>query len=80
MLAARSFGARSLAAKTFIRSFWGAAVVLFTVQMYHRLGDQWASTFVGVYRVGVLCDSVRVLPTGRGDQGPFALCMIWYRY
>jgi hypothetical protein len=30
--------ASALAAKTFIRSFWGAAVVLFTVQMYATLG------------------------------------------
>ncbi|KAI0132111.1 major facilitator superfamily transporter [Xylariales sp. AK1849] len=36
--------ASALAAKTCIRSFWGAAVVLFTIQMYHRLGDQWASS------------------------------------
>lgn len=38
--------ASALAAKTFIRSLWGAAVVLFTIQMYHRLGDQWASTLL----------------------------------
>ena len=38
--------ASALAAKTFIRSFWGAAVVLFTEQMYARLGDQWASTLL----------------------------------
>jgi hypothetical protein len=36
--------ASALAAKTFLRSFWGAAVVLFTVQMYARLGYQWASS------------------------------------
>ena len=38
--------ASALAAKTFIRSFWGAAVVLFTDHMYKRLGDQWASTLL----------------------------------
>lgn len=38
--------ASALAAKTFIRSFWGAGVVLFTIQMYHRLGDQWASSLL----------------------------------
>lgn len=38
--------ASALAAKTFIRSFWGAAVVLFTEQMYARLGDQWASSLL----------------------------------
>ncbi|KAK7227378.1 hypothetical protein V2G26_015381 [Clonostachys chloroleuca] len=38
--------ASALAAKTFIRSFWGAAVVLFTEQMYDRLNDRWASTLL----------------------------------
>jgi hypothetical protein len=38
--------ASALAAKTFIRSFWGAGVVLFTEQMYDRMGDQWASCFL----------------------------------
>lgn len=38
--------ASALAAKTFIRSFWGAAVVLFTEQMYDRLGYQWASSLI----------------------------------
>jgi multidrug resistance protein len=34
--------ASALAAKTFLRSIWGACVVLFTVQMYATLGYQWA--------------------------------------
>ncbi|KAF3056461.1 hypothetical protein GL218_06636 [Daldinia childiae] len=38
--------ASALAAKTCIRSFWGAAVVLFTNQMYARLGYEWASTLL----------------------------------
>jgi hypothetical protein len=38
--------ASALAAKTCIRSFWGAGVVLFTEQMYNRMGDQWASSFL----------------------------------
>ena len=38
--------ASGLAAKTFLRSFWGAAVVLFTEQMYARLGYQWASSLL----------------------------------
>ncbi|KAK3393397.1 major facilitator superfamily domain-containing protein [Podospora didyma] len=38
--------ASALAAKTCIRSFWGAATVLFTEQMYARLGDQWASSLL----------------------------------
>ncbi|KAH8681207.1 multidrug resistant protein [Xylariales sp. PMI_506] len=38
--------ASALAAKTCIRSFWGAAVVLFTIQMYHRLGYEWAGSLL----------------------------------
>ncbi|KAF2268404.1 putative MFS multidrug transporter [Lojkania enalia] len=38
--------ASALAAKTCIRSFWGAGTVLFTNQMYDRLGYQWASSLL----------------------------------
>jgi multidrug resistance protein len=38
--------ASALAAKTCLRSFWGASTVLFTTQMYHRLGYQWASSLL----------------------------------
>lgn len=40
------YAASGLAAKTFVRSIWGACVPLFTIQMYHRLGDQWATTLM----------------------------------
>ncbi|ORY07261.1 putative MFS multidrug transporter [Clohesyomyces aquaticus] len=45
--------ASALAAKTFLRSFWGASVVLFTNQMYERLGYQWASTLLAF--LGLAC-------------------------
>ncbi|RPB04360.1 MFS multidrug transporter [Choiromyces venosus 120613-1] len=38
--------ASALAAKTFLRSIWGAATVLFTEAMYHRFGDQWATSLL----------------------------------
>ncbi|KAJ5664901.1 uncharacterized protein N7477_007349 [Penicillium maclennaniae] len=38
--------ASALAAKTFLRSMWGASTVLFTEQMYNRLGYQWASSLL----------------------------------
>ncbi|KAK5070618.1 Synaptic vesicle transporter SVOP [Lithohypha guttulata] len=38
--------ASALAAKTCIRSFWGASTVLFTEQMYNTLGYQWASSLL----------------------------------
>ncbi|KUJ10716.1 MFS general substrate transporter [Mollisia scopiformis] len=44
--------ASALAAKTFLRSFWGAGVVLFTTQMYARLGYQWASSLLAFIALG----------------------------
>ncbi|CAK7900252.1 major facilitator superfamily multidrug transporter Nag4p [[Candida] anglica] len=40
------YAASALAAKTLVRSLWGACVPLFTIQMYHRLGYEWASTLM----------------------------------
>ncbi|KAB5580058.1 major facilitator superfamily domain-containing protein [Coniochaeta sp. 2T2.1] len=51
--------ASALAAKTFIRSFWGAGVVLFTTQMYHRLGYQWASSLLAF--LGLACCGIPFL-------------------
>jgi len=45
--------ASALAAKTFMRSMYGAGVVLFTTQMYHNLGYQWAGTLVAF--LGLAC-------------------------
>jgi hypothetical protein len=38
--------ASALAAKTCLRSFWGASTVLFTEQMFKRLGYQWAGSLL----------------------------------
>lgn len=40
------YAASGLAAKTFVRSMWGGSVPLFTIQMYHRLGYEWATTLM----------------------------------
>jgi multidrug resistance protein len=40
------YAASALAAKTLVRSIWGACVPLFTIQMYHRLGYEWASSLM----------------------------------
>lgn len=48
--------ASALAAKTFLRSFWGAAVVLFTNQMFDRLGYQWAGSLLGF--IGLACCAI----------------------
>lgn len=44
--------ASALAAKTFLRSMWGASTVLFTEQMYSRLGYQWASSLLAFLALG----------------------------
>lgn len=44
--------ASALAAKTFLRSLWGAGCVLFTIQMYHTLGYQWAGTLLAFISLG----------------------------
>ncbi|KAK5633641.1 hypothetical protein RRF57_009355 [Xylaria bambusicola] len=51
--------ASALASKTFIRSLWGASVVLFTKQMYHNLGYQWA-TFV-IFGISLACCAIPFL-------------------
>ncbi|KAF2877861.1 major facilitator superfamily domain-containing protein [Massariosphaeria phaeospora] len=48
--------ASALAAKTFLRSFWGAVTVLFTNQMYARLGNQWASSLLAF--IGLACCAI----------------------
>ena len=48
--------ASALAAKTFLRSMWGAGCVLFTEQMYHRLGYQWASSLLAF--LGLACCAI----------------------
>ncbi|KAG5418224.1 NAG4 [Candida metapsilosis] len=40
------YAASALAAKTFVRSVWGACVPLFTIQMYHTLGYEWATSLM----------------------------------
>lgn len=41
------FAASALAAKTFVRSIAGATVILGTVQQYHSMGNQWATSLLG---------------------------------
>lgn len=40
------YAASALAAKTLVRSIWGACVPLFTIQMYNRLGYEWATSLM----------------------------------
>ncbi|PBP27685.1 MFS general substrate transporter [Diplocarpon rosae] len=40
------YAASSLAANSFARSSFGAAFPLFGIQMYHKLGDQWATSLL----------------------------------
>ncbi|KAI0532452.1 major facilitator superfamily domain-containing protein [Xylaria digitata] len=58
--------ASALASKTFIRSLWGASVVLFTNQLYHRLGYQWASTLLA--GISLLCCGIPFLFWKYGER------------
>ncbi|XMA17383.1 hypothetical protein WAI453_010174 [Rhynchosporium graminicola] len=40
------YAASSLAANSFARSSFAAAFPLFGIQMYHTLGDQWATSLL----------------------------------
>jgi MFS transporter, DHA1 family, multidrug resistance protein len=42
------YSASAFAANTMLRSAVGAAFPLFTVQMYTKLGINWASTLIGL--------------------------------
>ncbi|KAF7731791.1 hypothetical protein EC973_008306 [Apophysomyces ossiformis] len=44
----------ALAAKTVVRSGGGGAFPLFIVYMYHRLGDQWASTLLAFISLAIV--------------------------
>ncbi|KAB8276304.1 major facilitator superfamily domain-containing protein [Aspergillus minisclerotigenes] len=58
--------ASALAAKTFLRSIWGASTVLFTEQMYDRLGDQWASTLLAF--IALACCAIPYVFYFRGES------------
>ncbi|KAH8816073.1 major facilitator superfamily domain-containing protein [Xylogone sp. PMI_703] len=48
------YAASSLAANSFARSSFGAAFPLFGLQMYHKLGDQWASSLLAFLTVAMM--------------------------
>ena len=54
MYADSVYVASALAANTVLRSFTATAFPLFTIQMYARHGDQWASSIPGFLVVGCL--------------------------
>ncbi|KAI0453578.1 major facilitator superfamily domain-containing protein [Xylaria acuta] len=58
--------ASALASKTFIRSLWGASVVLFTHQLYDRLGYEWASTLLA--GISLLCCMIPFLFWKYGER------------
>ncbi|KAF8857989.1 MFS general substrate transporter [Acephala macrosclerotiorum] len=48
------YAASALAANSFARSSFGAVFPLFGVQMYHKLGDQWATSLLAFLTVAML--------------------------
>ena len=47
-------GASALAANGFLRYSFGAVFPLFTVQMYERLGIQWAGSLLGFVSIALM--------------------------
>lgn len=43
----RHYAASALAAKTCVRSFGGATVILGTIQQFEKMGNQWAASLLG---------------------------------
>ena len=58
--------ASALAAKTFLRSMWGASVVLFTEQMYDRLNYRWASTLLAF--IALACCAIPYVFYWKGES------------
>ncbi|KAK1093891.1 Synaptic vesicle transporter SVOP [Friedmanniomyces endolithicus] len=58
--------ASALAAKTFLRSFWGASVILFTTQMYHKVGYQWAGSILAF--IALACCAIPFVFFFKGAQ------------
>lgn len=48
------YAASALAANSFARSSFGAVFPLFGVQMYHKLGDQWATSLLAFLTVAMM--------------------------
>ncbi|THV03329.1 MFS polyamine transporter [Dendrothele bispora CBS 962.96] len=71
------YSASAFAANTVIRSLVGAAFPLFTVQMYTKLGINWASTLVGL--IGLLLAPIPFLFYKYGarirEHSKFAPCL-----
>jgi len=58
--------ASALAAKTFLRSIWGACAVLFTIQMFHTLGYQWAASLLAF--IALACCGIPYVFYFKGKQ------------
>jgi len=63
------YAASSLAANSFARSSFGAVFPLFGVQMYHKLGDQWATTLLAFLTVAMMPFPIIFFKYGKKIRG-----------
>lgn len=63
------YAASSLAANSFARSSFGAAFPLFGVQMYHKLGDQWATSLLAFLTVAMMPFPIIFFKYGKRIRG-----------
>lgn len=63
------YAASSLAANSFARSSFGAAFPLFGVQMYHKLGDQWATSLLAFLTVAMMPFPILFFKYGKQLRG-----------
>jgi len=63
------YAASSLAANSFARSTFGAVFPLFGVQMYHRIGDQWATSLLAFLTVAMMPFPIIFFKYGKKIRG-----------
>ncbi|EPE25398.1 MFS general substrate transporter [Glarea lozoyensis ATCC 20868] len=63
------YAASSLAANSFARSSFGAAFPLFGVQMYHKLGNQWATSLLAFLTVAMMPFPIIFFKYGKKIRG-----------
>ncbi|KAH8803030.1 major facilitator superfamily domain-containing protein [Xylogone sp. PMI_703] len=63
------YAASSLAANSFARSTFGAVFPLFGVQMYHKLGDQWATSLLAFLTVAMMPFPIIFFKYGKKIRG-----------
>jgi len=64
-----TYAASALAANSFARSSFGAAFPLFGIQMYHKLGDQWATSLLAFLTLAMMPFPIIFFKYGKKIRG-----------